>query len=94
MCGEITYPIPCLNVEAVQVWEWICNSISHHTRVYDYLSSLELNLIHVCKMGPAEKMSTACVITVRVAKWWKIQIDNVMYENFHPNQISNDYVVI
>ena len=29
MWGEITYPFPNFNSATVEVWEWICNFISH-----------------------------------------------------------------
>ena len=48
MWDGIRYPFPKFNGATVEVWERIRNFIPHG----DYLSMLELKLIHVNKGGP------------------------------------------
>ena len=60
MCGgEITYPFPNVNDVTVEIWDWINNFISI-CGACNYLTMLELKLIHVSKLRPGSLLFITC----------------------------------
>ena len=53
---ELNCPFPHVNGCTVEVWEWIRNFISHFKNGCDYLSGLELKLIHVRNKGSGDQI--------------------------------------
>ena len=60
---SITYPFPNFNGCTVEVWEWISNSIFTYYDKYNYLSTLELKLIHVCNLASIIEKETLLLTT-------------------------------
>ena len=59
--GEITYPFANFNSATAEVLEWINNFIEHwFSWTFDYLSMLELRLIHVGKRSPGQSPLPLC----------------------------------
>ena len=57
---EITYPLPNLSGEPIEVWEWTSNFIPHFiTYVITYSCSIYVNLVHLGKGGPTTEQQKA-----------------------------------
>ena len=66
MWDEITYPFPNVNDATNEIWEWICNSISHQW-TFEQLSIQWYKLIHVSKRPLDNKdniFNAKCMISI------------------------------
>ena len=100
--NEIIYPFPNLHGKIVSFWEWIISSICYDD--CDYLSSLELKLIHFNKRGPM--FPESCVHTFlrqvffRSCEWhiqWHWYLTRYTTAQLcvkYAEQITNVYVIV